>query len=368
MRDNSDISSITDAAERAGVAGDWPEAERLMRRAVSAQEAALGPKAPELAYMLNNLGVACERTGNVTDAEQSYRRAYAVASAALPATDPLVVACSENLREFCEAFGVRLDEPSALLALPSEKAEAVAPVIPEPETIVRNATAPVRSDTRVIGAPAALASVAVVLIAGVLAAAIWLRSGDQPVLQSDTQGAPAAVSPAPGPDSAQAAAPPPAPASPPASPPATATAPVPLPAPAPTTDRRSVDNRAPIDVEPPVARAPVSSGSSVSVVTAQLCRALIEYQCTPATTPTDATQLFFYTRLRSPVDTTIEHRWYFDGKLLRTVPLRILANQGPGYRTFSRNTISGERTGSWRLELRAPDGTVLHEERVEVKR
>jgi DUF2914 family protein len=49
------------------------------------------------------------------------------------------------------------------------------------------------------------------------------------------------------------------------------------------------------------------------------------------------------------------------------VQLRIQANPGVGYRTYSRNTISNERAGDWRVELRSADGAVLHEERFTVR-
>jgi hypothetical protein len=51
----------------------------------------------------------------------------------------------------------------------------------------------------------------------------------------------------------------------------------------------------------------------------------------------------------------------------RVVQLRIEASPGTGYRTYSRNTISSERAGDWRVELRSADGTVLHEERFTVR-
>jgi Protein of unknown function (DUF2914) len=38
------------------------------------------------------------------------------------------------------------------------------------------------------------------------------------------------------------------------------------------------------------------------------------------------------------------------------------ASPGTGYRTFSRTTVSPERAGDWKVELRAADGTLLREE------
>ena len=351
MRDASEISSITSAAERAGVAGDWPAAERLLREAVVAQEAALGPAHPDLAYTLNNLGVACERNGNARDAEQCYRRAYAIASAALPAADPLVVASGENLREFCEAFGVPLEQrPPAPPAATADRDELY--IREERQTAIQEPAADVEQPRRRLVA----VSVAAVLIAVALAGVMWSRSGDPTPPQSDAQRESIDSDPTP-PPTLEAVRPP-------------ELSPAPEPAP-PPVQNDPPDDRPKATVETPVATTPPpapAGDAAVSVVTAQLCRAFSNWQCTTAGSPTDATQLFFYTRLRSPADTTIEHRWYYDGRLLRTVPLRIRANQAEGFRTYSRNTISGERTGSWRVELRTQDGTVLHEEQVEVRR
>ena len=77
--------------------------------------------------------------------------------------------------------------------------------------------------------------------------------------------------------------------------------------------------------------------------------------------------MFFYTQVKSATATTIEHRWYQGNRMRRAVQLRIEASPGTGYRTFSRNAISRERAGDWRVELRSADGTVLHEERFTVR-
>jgi hypothetical protein len=47
--------------------------------------------------------------------------------------------------------------------------------------------------------------------------------------------------------------------------------------------------------------------------------------------------------------------------------LRITPSPGSGYRTFSGNTVSPERAGEWKVELRAADGSLLHEERFVVR-
>jgi hypothetical protein len=49
------------------------------------------------------------------------------------------------------------------------------------------------------------------------------------------------------------------------------------------------------------------------------------------------------------------------------VELRVGANPGAGYRTYSRNTVIAERRGNWTIELRDADGALLHEEHVVIQ-
>ena len=104
-----------------------------------------------------------------------------------------------------------------------------------------------------------------------------------------------------------------------------------------------------------------------TVVTAQLCTALTQWRCRTADGQVPPGPTFFFTQVKSATATTVEHRWYQGDRMLRAVQLRIEANPGAGYRTFSRNTIGRERVGDWRVELRSADGTVLHEERFVVR-
>jgi hypothetical protein len=101
------------------------------------------------------------------------------------------------------------------------------------------------------------------------------------------------------------------------------------------------------------------------VVAAQLCTALANWQCQKADSEVPPGPMFFFTQVKSDTATTIEHRWYQGDRLHRAVPLRIQANPGAGYRTYSRTTVSD--AGDWRVELRSGDGTVLHEERFTVR-
>jgi hypothetical protein len=104
----------------------------------------------------------------------------------------------------------------------------------------------------------------------------------------------------------------------------------------------------------------------MSVVTATVCRDFStagggEWRCTPVTDTTAGGPLVFYTRVKALEPTTVEHRWYQGDRLVQRVGLRVLANTGAGYRTFSRQTVSPDRAGSWRVELRSADDALLSE-------
>jgi hypothetical protein len=109
------------------------------------------------------------------------------------------------------------------------------------------------------------------------------------------------------------------------------------------------------------------SAATPTVVTAQLCTALRAWRCEAAESHVPPGPMFFYTQVKSATATTIEHRWYQGDRLRLAVQLRIQPNPGAGYRTYSRHTISGERAGNWRVELRSANGAVLHEERFTVR-
>jgi hypothetical protein len=110
--------------------------------------------------------------------------------------------------------------------------------------------------------------------------------------------------------------------------------------------------------------------TSVALVEAKLCQplSLSDWQCTPVANPAESGgRVFFYTRLQAGRDTTVQHRWYVNGRLLQRVNLRIGANSGAGFRTYSRNTVTAERRGTWTIELRDAGGALLHEERFVVE-
>jgi hypothetical protein len=132
-----------------------------------------------------------------------------------------------------------------------------------------------------------------------------------------------------------------------------------------TLERRADTTPAPVERSNPPETSITSA--SVSVMTAQLCSALErrgspDWQCAPVTGDPQPGTYIFYTRLLTNVDTTVEHRWYRGEREHQVRRLRVAASPGRGYRTFSSNTISSERAGDWKVELRAADGTVLREE------
>ena len=411
-----EVRPILDAAEQAASVQDFASAERFLRQAATLQEAQLGATHPDLANTLNNLGIVCERTGNTSEAESCYRRAYAIAQSTLAAEDPLLLTSGQNLREFCAATG----KPFELVATPPKPPAPAppapvapappAPVAPKPPAPVTAAPrAPVTAAPRTPVSAAPPAAVAAApsasvpfaprtppaspsspridhdtlrtQIVNVAAAAvsveaktrsrhwsaIWVVLGSAIVLaliilfadrMSRSSESPPA---APGPSPAETPAPaeqPPAP---------TASAPQPTGV-APAAGRSAVAAAAKPPSVPATRTAsdkgptPTSS-ATVSLVESQLCRSLSNWQCSPATNPAEPGLFIFYTRVKSARDTTVQHRWYLNGDLRRSVDLRVGANSSEGYRTFSRNTVAAERRGNWTIEVRDAGGALLHEER-----
>jgi Protein of unknown function (DUF2914)/Tetratricopeptide repeat len=330
MPDSSGIQALVDAAEKAASVGDWPSAEERLRRAAADQEAQLGPGHIDLAYTLNNLGVVCERTGKPDEAEQFYGRANAIAAAALPLDDPLVVTSGQNLRELSASRGKPLiTTPSAAPPGPPIEARTTPAIEPRAEGDPPS-SATVDVTSRSHASTTGIAAVVGLAIAAFFGWYFWSGSGESvesveshEVVEIEAQSVPA-----------------------------------PAAAPAPESLKITESDRA-VRLPPPAASEPVS------VVEAELCSALStkDWRCAPASPPTAPGLLYFYTRLRSPMPTKIEHRWYYEDRLVQTLTLEIGANQGAGYRTNSRQTINPERAGNWRVELRSQDGTVLHEER-----
>ncbi len=316
MADARDVPSILSAAERAAADGDYAAAEAHLRAAAARQEADLGPLSPELADTLNNLAVVCERTAKPADAERCYRRAHAIAVASLDADHPFVKTSWKNLSEFCAARGLPVD------------VDTTPPVAARPGGAARTGSPPAGRPS-LAAAAIVLGAVGAVALAAFLATRGW--RADPPLPGT----AASATAPAP---------PPPAP-----------------------PPRAAPASRA--DVSTSAGRRAAPGASSGLVVTgARLCRTLsADWQCHDVTSPVSPGPITFYTRVRSARDATLQHRWYRDDVLHQTVDLDIRANLGPGYRTFSRTTLDAGSGGQWRVELRAPDGTILREERFVVR-
>jgi Protein of unknown function (DUF2914)/Tetratricopeptide repeat len=328
--------SIVEAAERAAASGDYVSAEQLLREAARLQEAGLGPMHPDLANTLNNLGVVCEITKKPDDAELCYRRAYAIAAAVLDPDHPFVATSHKNLLDFCEAQGRPVESrnpPQAAAAEPARPPSPASSVAPErpPD---RESRRPAATRPLVIGA----LGVGALVVAMLFAIRPW-RPSEGPLPRSSAP-APEAVPVAP------------------------ISVPTGSPANTATAQSRAVETPiTPIPGMPTVAVAQLctelSTGGSASAPGA--------WRCHPPSFPVGPGRLFFYTRVKSPRDITVQHRWLRGDDLRQAVELRIRPNPTDGYRTYSRQTVDNRGVGDWRVELRTQDGILLHEERFVVR-
>jgi hypothetical protein len=327
---SAEARSIIESAEQAATAGNYASAEDLLRHAAALQERTLGPNHPDLANTFNNLGIVCEMTDNPIDAEHFFRRAHAIAAATLAPDHPFVATSRKNLHDFCSARGRPVElgpSPPAVAAWLDTPAPARHESPPSAKT--PDVPPPPRKNFL----PLALGAVGGVgLLIVMVTMAPW--GIEETTMQRATTAEPAPEATAPAPET---------PAPKPSPPPAQPIAPI-----------------APIAQPQPTATTP-------TVATAQLCTALTVWRCEAASSQVAPGQLFFYTQIKSATDTTIEHRWYQGDRVRRAVQLRIQANPGAGYRTYSRSTITRENDGDWRVELRSADGAVLHEERFTVR-
>jgi hypothetical protein len=452
MSDTRDLASVLAAAERAAAAGDFPGAEALLREAAGRQEAELGPRHPELAHTLNNLGVVYERLNRPADAERCYRRARAIAAAALPPDHPFVLTSERNLREFCEARGLPVDasvppsavEPASLsagaaaappagarplpgrVAAAGEQAEVAAPA---GVGAVRPAAGRPQAGRGFPRRPAmALAGAGAVGLVLLLALSTrWCRDSREPdesATRLSSAGRAAPARPGTGADAApssrdqvaeirpsgpageSAARPREGLASPGGGPTGAGersasraeAARAPDERAAPSGERRPAAEGRPrasgeagsrpreragppvtpsVPPDRPRRATPPGSGGTrpgpsrpdlPAVLEARLCTSLsaATWRCQPAHSPVKSGPLVFYTRVRAARTTTVHHRWYAGDRVRQAVALRIRAGGVAGFRTYSRARVHPVG-GVWRVELRAQDGTLLHEERFEVR-
>jgi hypothetical protein len=354
MPEPREARAIIENAEQAAAAGNYAAAEDLLREAAALQEQTLGPHHPDLANTLNNLGIVCEMTDNPIDAEHYFRRAHTIATATLAPDHPFVATSSKNLHDFCAARGRPVELPpsppqiAAWLEAPAPRAAAQShepSPSPSPSPKKQNVSATRRKGFLRPLPLGALGSVVLLMV--ILAIA---KPWDSPVEGAKS---PLATPIAP----ARATAPPtPTPTPPPADPIARS------PQATPAQPDRSVTDA--FSAGSATSASPVTMPT---VVAAQLCTALTAWRCDAADEQVSPGPMFFYTQLKSPTATTIEHRWYQGDHLRHAVTLRIQANPGAGYRTYSRTTVSSSGAGSWRVELRSADGTLLHEQRFVVR-
>ena len=336
------------------MAGDFAAAAQHLRDALALQEVELGSSHPDLASTLNNLGVVCERTGHDAEAERCYRRACEIVTAAFPPEHPFVETSRQNLAAFCESHHVPLEravvEPPTPPAPPTprpaqptpEPRQPPAPVFtpePAPKVALPKHPIPDASQPRLGSLVIAGGAILIVLLA------LLARSGKE----------------APRPEAATQAAPVSTPI----------TTPTPVAAAPAATSNATKPAPAPVAAQPAPARSSArASGDAPVLVHAELCRTLAtgaDWACGRPSDPVSPGQIYFYTRLTTPHDATVVHRWYRNDKLQQSRELKIQANQGPGYRTYSRITIDSGESGNWRVELCTTDGRVIQEERFVVR-
>jgi hypothetical protein len=340
MPEAREARSIIESAEQAAAAGNYSSAEELLREAAALQEQTLGPHHPDLANTLNNLGVVCEMTDNPIDAEHYFRRAHTIATATLAPDHPFVVTSSKNLHDFCAARGrpveLRPSPPQIAAWLEAPPRRAAPPRESSPPAETPDVTPIPRKNSLRPLALGAVSAVALLILVLMMTRSWGSRAEETP---------PPATSIAPARESSAAtSAPPPA---------------EPIARQEPTTKPEPAPREA--DAVSARANTLTRSAAMPTVVTAQLCTALHAWRCDAADGQVRPGPMIFYTQVKSATATTIEHRWYQGDRLRQAVQLRIEANPGAGYRTYSRNTISSERVGGWRVELRSADGAVLHE-------
>jgi hypothetical protein len=340
MPEARELGSVIEAAEQAASAGDYVAAELHLREAAALQETQLGPFHADLANTLNNLGVVYERADSPAEAELCYRRAYAIATTVFASDHAFVVTSRKNLEDFCKARG-RSFEPSTA---PRERAARRKPV----------------------ATPFRPIAIGVLGFGMLFAAVLWFRSSEPDESSPTSQTQPSAQNPEP--TAARVPLEPnPVPQE------ATTEGKISVPRESDSSPARGASKSARPESSSSVARENRSPAPSapmvVTMAEAQLCRRLStsDWRCDPVSSPVNRGSVFFYTRVRASSNTTVEHRWYRDDRLRKSVELRIQASPGSGYRTYSRHTLNAENAGNWRVELRTNDGLLLHEERFVVR-
>lgn len=381
MADWREPREVIEAAEEAAAGGDYTSAELLLREAAVLQENNLGPTDPNLANTLNNLGVVCEINKKPDDAEDFFRRAYAIATAVLAADHPFVLTSRKNLEDFCTARGKEIDVPDVPpdVNLVDERpaADSEAPPLEfPPYENVKQIVSRDWSRSLVIGGV-----IAVGLFLGFVVNVVWLRWNDEvrsttatssvaPATPASSSKAPRAKQSAKSLNASSTDA-------------EAASKKLGTVASVPSTAAQLAESfssaaqgaKSPTKTAKSLGATPNSVGTTASVpppplvAAAELCGRFStrDWQCVPPRQPVRSGSLVFYTRLKSPAVTTVQHRWYRGDHLERSVDIHVRVNTKNGYRTYSRYAVDSKGGGNWRVELRTRDGAVLHEERFVVK-
>ena len=329
MSDEQNARSLLEQAEHAATAGDLSAADDLLRHAARIQEAELGPMHPDLTSTLTNRAIIAEKTGRLGDAETFYRRAAAIASASLPRDHQIVADSQKNLDDFCRDRGRPVEAAAAFRLPATENAPA-----PRPGAPTFPPLAALRSRASFSGA------VMIGLIALIAGALFTTRE------PSSRESVPVTTSPPAATKTTETAAASPA-----------AIAPVEKPA-APKAKARPAGRR--------IGSEARRSGT-LSLATAQLCQTFATrgaWRCVPAGDPAARGRLVFLTRVKSPRNATVVHRWYRGGTLQQSVRLPIRGTR-EGYRTYSRQSINSP--GQWRIEVTNAAGDLLFEKSFSVR-
>lgn len=368
MSELQNVQHMLEEAKGAASAGDLALADALLQDVAGIQEAELGSLHPELANTINNLAIVAEMEGRLEDAESYYRRAAAITAASLPADDPIVASSRKHLEDFCREHGLLVDLPAVTPTEPrlqygsdslaDDPIVTSAPVgvaeidlagqssthAPDTPSVPRSTTDTVdRSSAPATTGTRSLALVVIALVALVGVVLLVMRPWSDHESTPDQQAAPAATA-APQPEPPQTATP----------------ASSPSEQPQPPTAAARDDHSTP----PAATRA----SGEMSLVTAQLCQTFSaggNWRCDPAAQSVPPGPIVLYTRVKSPRQAVLIHRWFRGDTLRQTSRLTIQANPTDGYRTYSRQTVrSGE---DWRVEVKNTAGDLLYEQRVSVR-
>ena len=105
--------------------------------------------------------------------------------------------------------------------------------------------------------------------------------------------------------------------------------------------------------------APHDAGSQLAAAEAMITTTVMERQPADEVTnvPADIGRVYFWTRITGAEgEIQLEHVWYHGEDEMARVPLNIAA---ANWRTWSSKNIEPTWTGDWRVDVVAPDGSVV---------